>query len=260
LAFNTDPGVPATMPGAGDKFYTQWLMVLEPEQKRYTASLTISYMDPGRPEDSYAFIPALRRYQPVSTLGRCSPNQGTDSNLEDYRFGFDSNITELKVEYLGERKILAMIDYKMPTGHFPDGFEMPLGWPKPSWGKWQLRDVDVLSVTKIPSKAQGYCYGKRVIYVDKATSAPLWEDLYDADMKPWRYVGLFLRTMDVPQIGQVTTSGAITYAFWDVQTGHATFFIDPAADDPFYINEQAPPDYLDLNRYSEPSGLNLIMR
>jgi hypothetical protein len=38
LSFNTDPGVPATIPGAGDKFYTQWYMLSEPEQSRYTAS------------------------------------------------------------------------------------------------------------------------------------------------------------------------------------------------------------------------------
>lgn len=260
LAFNTDPGVPATIPGAGDKFYTQWLMVLEPEQDRYTATLTISYTDPGRPEDSYVFIPSLRRYQRVSTLARCSPNQGTDSNLEDYRFGFDSNITELNVDYLGEKKILALVDYQTPAGRFPEGFDMPLGWPKPSWGKWQVRDVDVLSVSKIPSKAQGYCYGKRVIYVDKASSAPVWEDLYDSKMQPWRSIGLFLHTVEVPQVGPVNASGALIYAFWDVQSGHATFFINPTAESPFYVNEQAPKDYFDLTRYTDPNGLNLIMR
>ena len=156
-------------------------MVLEPEQQRYTATLTLSYADPTRPEDVFLFLPSLRRYQPVSAAARCAPNQGTDSTQEDYRFGFNSNITEAKVDYLGEKKILTMMDYQLPPGRFPDDFDMPLGWPTPSWGKWQLRDVDVISVSKIPSKAAGYCYGKRVMYVDKATYAPLWEDLYDAD-------------------------------------------------------------------------------
>jgi hypothetical protein len=49
---------------------------------------------------------------------------------------------------------------------------MPLGWPTPALGKWQLRDVYVISVSKVPSKAAGYCYGKRVMYVDKATYSP----------------------------------------------------------------------------------------
>jgi hypothetical protein len=260
LAYLTDPGLPETTPGAGDKFYTQWLMVTEPEQDRYTASLTISYDDLAREEDSYVFLPKLRRYQPISTRARCSPNQGTDSTLEEYRSGFDSNLTQLKVDYLGTKPIIALLPSAMPRGQFPADFDMPLGWPKPDWGKWQIRTMDVISVAKLPQYAQGYCYGKRVMYVDQATSAPLWEDLYDTQMKLWRVYGLFLHPRDIPNIGTVDASEEMVYAFWDVQNGHATFFIDPSNGEPFYIDGEAPKDYLDLARYTEPSGLNLIMR
>jgi len=260
LAYNTDPGTPVSFPGAEGKFSSEYLMVLEPEQQRYTATLTLSYADPTRPEDVFLFLPSLRRYQPVSAAARCAPNQGTDSTQEDYRFGFNSNITEAKVDFLGEKKILTMMDYQLPPGKFPDGFDMPLAWPTPSWGKWQLRDVDVISVSKIPSKAAGYCYGKRVMYIDKATYAPLWEDLYDADLKMWRVVGLFLRSMEVPQVGMVTASGASVWGFWDVQRQHSTFFIDPSSGHGFYLNDQAPQEYTDLTRFASPSGLNLIMR
>jgi Protein of unknown function (DUF1329) len=260
LAYNTDPGTPASFPGAEGKFSSEYLMVLEPEQQRYTATLTLSYTDPSRPEDVFLFLPSLRRYQSVSAAARCAPNQGTDSTEEDYRFGFNSNITEAKVDFLGEKKILTMIDYTLPPGRFPNNFDMPLGWPTPSWGKWQLRDVYVISVSKVPSKAGGYCYGKRVMYVDKATYAPLWEDLYDADIKPWRILGLFLRSLEVPGVGMVTASGASVWAFWDVQHQHSTFFIDPSYGHDFYLNEQAPREFTDLTKYSSPAGLNLIMR
>jgi hypothetical protein len=33
--------------------------------------------------------------------------------------------------------------------------------------KGQPRDVYVLSVSKLPAFARGYCYGKRIVYVDK---------------------------------------------------------------------------------------------
>ena len=71
---------------------------------------------------------------------------------------------------------------------------------------------------------------------------------------------MFLRSMDVPGVGQVTASGAMVWAFWDVQHQHSTFFIDPTADHPYYLNEQAPPEFTDLTRYTSPAGLNLIMR
>ena len=260
LAYMTDPGVPATTPGAEDKFFSQWLMVTEPEQSRYTATLTISYSDLTRKEASYIFLPALRRYQPISTLARCSPSQGTDSTQEEYRNGFDSNLTELNVDFIGEKKIVMLLPEQMPAGQFPVDFEMPLGWPKPSWGKWQMRDVNVINVSKLPAHAQGYCYGKRVMYVDQASSAPLWEDLYDKDLHLWRIYGLFLHPTEVPNVGVVDTTGAMVYAFWDVQNSHATFFVDPAEGKPLYVNEQAPKDYFDLSRFTEPSGLNLIMR
>jgi hypothetical protein len=119
LAYNTDPGTPATDPGAQGKFYSEYLTVLEPEQDRYTATLTLSYTDPSRPQDVFLFLPSLRRYQPVSARARCAPNQGTDSTQEDYRFGFNSDITEAKVNYLGEKKILTIMDYKLPLADSP---------------------------------------------------------------------------------------------------------------------------------------------
>ena len=136
---------------------------------------------------------------------------------------------------------------------------MPLGWPKPTWGKWQLRDVYVVNVTKIAGGG-GRCLGKRVVHVDKATSAPLWEDLYDEKMQPWRFVAFFPRTIDVPGIGPVDTSNSMVYGFWDVKYSHATVFAEAGEGEPFYLNEQAPKEFLDLERYTTPGGLGLIMR
>jgi hypothetical protein len=260
LSYNTDPGIPATIPGAEGKFYTEWVMTVEPEQAKYNATLTISYTDLAKPESVYAFLPALRRYQPVSSAARCAQAGGMDVTSDDYRFGFDSNLTQLKVDFLGERKMLALFPKHLPTGKFPDGYDMPLGWPTPAWGKWELRDVDVISVSKVPAHAAGYCYGKRVMYIDKAFGAILWEDLYDAHMQPWKYFALFLHPMNIPNIGMVTATGSEAEAFWDIQNKHATFFLDPGQAHPFYVNQEAPAEYLDLNRYTTPSGLNLIMR
>lgn len=260
LSFNTDPGIPSTIPGAEGKFYSEWFMTLEPENQRYNASVVISYTDLSKPQDIYAFIPSLRRAQQVASSARCSPYSGTDFTSDEYRYGFNANLTQLQVDYVGERKVLSLVDVEFPAGAFPDGYYMPLGWPKPSWGKWQLRDAHVISVAKIPSEAAGYCYGKRVMYVDKASSAPLWLDLYDRDMKYWKFAGFFLKTLDVPGVGPVTTSGAAVEAMWDMQNKHSSYFIDPALNRPFYVNEQAPKEYEDVTRYTTPSGLNEIMR
>jgi len=259
LAFNTDPGIPRDVPGAEGKYFTQYEMVKEPEQERYTTVLTISYADLARSEDVYVFIPSLRRYQPLSPSARCSADLGTDETPDDRRFGFDSNLTRISADFIAEKKILALVGYTMPAGRLPSNYDMPLGWPKPTWGKWQLRDVYVVSVTKIAGGG-GHCLGKRVVYIDKATSAPLWEDLYDGKMQPWRFVAFFPRTIDVPGIGPVDTSNSMVYGFWDVKYSHATVFAEAGEGEPFYLNEQAPKEFLDLERYTTPGGLGLIMR
>ena len=260
LSFNSDPGVPVNFPGAEGKYFTQFEMVEEPEQERYTAVLAISHTDLTRPEDVYVFIPSLRRYQPLSPSARCSPDLGTDETPDDRRYGFDSNLTQLNVEFNGAKKILGLLDYTMPTGRFPENYDMPLGWPEPSWGKWQLRDVYRVSVSKLPSRSSGYCFAKRVIYVDAATYAPLWEDLYDKKMQPNRSIALFLHTLDIPGIGPQDSSNSMIYGIWDVQTNHSTVFAEPGDDRPFYVNSQAPQEFTDLNRYTTPNGLDMIMR
>jgi hypothetical protein len=259
LAFNTDRGVSPQVPGSEGKYFTQYEMVREPEQEKYTTVLTISYADLTRQEDVYVFIPSLRRYLPMSPNARCSADLGTDETPDDRRFGFNTNLTRINADFLGEKKILALVDYTMPPGRFPDDYYMPLGWPMRNWGKWQLRDVYVVNVTK-PSTGPAHCLGKKVIYVDKATYAPLWEDLYDESLQPWRFVGIFPRTLEVPGNGPQLTSNSMVYGFWDVKYSHATVFAEPGDGQPFYVNQQTPGEFLDLVRYTTPGGLSLIMR
>ena len=260
LSYNTDPGIPATIPGSEGKFFTEYFEATEPEQERYNADLKINYTDLTRPEDGYHFIPAYRRYQPESALARCAPGFGSDTTPEDYRAGYDSNITQVKVDFLGEKKILSLQDFTMPAEGYPHDFDLPLGWPKPSWGKWQLRDVYVINVSKVPQLARGYCYGKRVMYIDEQFYGALWEDLYDSHDQPWKFLAVFRPAHQVPGIGPVNEALSYDESIWDIQNKHATFFLDPTGDKPIYLNQQAPANYQDVERYTIPSGLNMIMR
>lgn len=260
LNYNTDPDIPVVTPGASTEHITLWIMTLTPENEKYRTTLAISYNDITKPQGVYVFIPALRRYQPVAAGARCSPWSGTDATPDDLRFGFNGLIGEFRASFLGERKILALTDYDLPKTSFPDGFDMPLGWPKPSWGNWQLRDVNVIDVRKIPSAATGYCYGKRIMYVDRQFNAPIWEELYDTEMHLWKIMAVFTHTLDVPQIGPVNSNYSQVEEIWNLKNDHATYFIVPAKGQPLYLNQEAPKEYNDVDKYSTPGGLNEIMR
>ena len=260
LSYNTDPGVPETLPGSHDNFFAEWIMTLEPENQRYTASLVLSPTDLTQPQQLYAFIPSLRRPQAVSPNARCTPYPGTDLTTDEYRFGFNGNLTDATVDSLGVKKILALVDMNIPDKAFPDGYDMSLGWALPSWGKWQVRDVYVISASKLAAQQASYCYGKRVMYVDQAFFSTFWEDLYDKQMKPWKFAGFFLATTDVPGVGPVNSSNRAVEALWDVQNNHSSILVDPSLNRPFYVNEQAPDEYKDIARYTTVTGLSQILR
>lgn len=260
LAFNTNPGIPKTTPGGEDKFYTTWMMVEEPEQAKYTANLTIGYTDLTKPQDMYVFRPALRRAEQLSSSARCATS-GFDLTPDDGRFAFEGNIPEFDATVIGDKKILAQMDVGTSGANFPQDYDMPLGWPKPSWGKWELRDTFVLDVRKIPSRASGYCYGKRIMYVDKQFYGALWQDLYDAKMQPWKFALLQPIVLKVPQIGPQNSSGAQYSHYWDIQNNHASY--NGPNDGHGYdilINEDAPKGWDDVAKYSNPSGLSQVMR
>jgi hypothetical protein len=207
-------------------------------------------------------VPALRRSLRLAVSARCAPAAGSDFVLDDYKtVGFNGGLALFRSRDLGQRKLLSLVDdYSMETGKFPQDWDMPLGFPKPSWGKWQLRQDDIIDVRRIPSESAGYCYGSRVMYVDSHFHYATWIDIYDSNLNLWKIFWLGPRAATVPQVGHVTTN-SVTGSVWDVQNEHMTFLstVDGDGVGPSF-NSDAPPEYHDFTKYCTPSGLMQIMR
>jgi hypothetical protein len=260
LSYNTDPGVPTTVPGGEGKFFSFWNMIEVPEQLKYTATLTISYTDLTKEQEMFIFKPAVRRAERLSARARCGTN-GADNTPDDGRFGFNANIPDFDATFVRNQKILSMMDFGNAGANFPDNYDMPLGWPKPSWGKWEVRDVHVIDVRKLPSKASGYCYGKRIMYIDRQWYGALWEDLYDSKLQLWKILMIQPMVLQVPQAGLQNSTNAGVSHYWDIQNNHMTVN-GPGSSHGYIVllNEEAPKQYQDIERYSTPSGLSAIMR
>ncbi len=260
-AYNTDPGVAREEPLAGDVWFTEWTAVEAPEQSRYTAQLTQFFKDNQRPQELYVYIPAFRRSIRLGVPARCTQVVGTDYLQDDARnIGFNGGIALFNARFLGHRKILALTGrYAAMAGDFPRHYYMPLGWPKPSWGAWQLRDVDVIDVRRVASERAGYCYGSRIIYEDSYTHYALWEDVYDANLRLWKIALVAPRDTPAPGLGLVPAS--VTSCIWDIQNDHLTTGTtqDQHGHD-VLINEAVPAEYRDFARYSTPGGLVQIMK
>jgi len=259
----TDPGFPKTADYAPGTWYTEWSMEETPEQARYTASLQLFYVDQeSHPfPDTFVFVPALRRSLRLSSTARCSPIYGFDWSYDDAKTnGFNGNTAVYTGDFLGHRNILTLAHYNTDGASFPDGYLMPLGFPKPSWGSWEIRKMAVDDVHRIESEAAGYCYASRIIYADKEHWNADWVDLYDSNRKLWKGIAYYNGSGDVPGLGHIW-NGVASMAM-DFQNSHETVwsgFGNPAKAGPVF-DHNAPAQYLDGVKYGSPGGLMMIER
>jgi len=260
-AYNTDRETRAEESKASDYWYTEWLTVDEPEELRYTTLLMLYPKDNQRSEELFTYIPSLRRWIRGSLTSRCSPVVGTDYVQDDFkRVGFNGGLGLFEAQFLEHRQILALTgDYSPLGGDFPLNYYMPLGWPRPSWGKWQLRDVDVIDVRRLPAEAAGYCYGKRIIYEDSQTHYALWEDAYDRNMHFWKTALLAQRLTRAPSLGEVP--GGFSSTAWDFELHHLTNASTQGKQGrDVLVDDEVPAEYRDFTRYSTLAGLAQIMK
>jgi hypothetical protein len=260
----TDPGIPAeSLDYAPGTWYTEWLMEESPEQARYTASLNLFFIDQEKVPfpDTYVFVPALRRSLRLASTARCSPVFGFDWSYDDAKGnGFNGSTSIYTGDFLGDRKILTLSHFNQDGAIFPDGYLMPLGFPKPSWGKWEIRDHSIVDVHRIPSEAAGYCYSSRIMYVDREHWLGNWVDLYDSNHKLWKSISYYNNAGEVPGIGHMWYG--VSSSAMDFQNSHETVwcgFGNPWKRNP-YIDVNVPKEYFDGVKYGSPGGLMEIMR
>jgi len=260
-AYNTDPAVHDDDAANSRVWYTEWSSIEEPEELKYTARLVLYFKDGRHPQEVFTFVPSLRRWLRGSLASRCGTIPGTDFVQDDYkRVCFNGGIGLFSAEFLRRAQILALTgDYAGVAGAFPENYYMPLGWPKPAWGRWQIRDVDVIDVRRIPSQRAGYCYGKRIIYADSETHYALWEDAYDTNMRLWKIALVAQRLVKATSLGHVP--GGLTASAWDIINKHMTNVStqDQSGHD-VLVDDDVPAQYDNYVMYSTPAGLAQIMK
>ncbi len=261
--WESDQGIPAVNPQANGSWYTQWLMQQTPEQSKYTTVLTIFWQDSLREEDDYVFVPALRRSLRLSASARCAPLFGTDAIKDDQRYGWNGGVGKFMGKWLRDQKLLTLVklkDNKIPAV-YPGNYYEPLGFPKPSFGDWEIRDASVVDIRRSPEFATGYCYGSRVDYIDKQYYTNLAQDVYDAQLQLWKVFVFSTDTKDLDNYGEQSWMGGVVFQVWDVQNDHASSgtTCNPAGKKIFW-DKEFPDRYRDLTKYGTPAGLATVMR
>lgn len=273
LAFLSDVGYPRTVADSGGYYFVKYSEQIAPQQGKYSTILDLTPADPTRLDELYEYVPTLRKSLRLSQAARCAPVFGSDYLIDDESDGPPGLPQLYRIDYLGEKKIVALehanpVAFDSPGGptqldseyYYPGtlGF---VPFPKPAMGKWELRDSYVISLRRLPGAAQGYCYSRRVMYVDKENYFGAGElDLYNQAGDLFKSQFVLLYPAEIPETGgdvaELLTGPNVGFLI-NFTNKHIT--VSPGLK-PCINSDCAKDGYLDIRRYASPEALMKIVQ
>ena len=159
-----------------------------PNDLKGAGVLNNRYLGMDVPDDSYMYLPELRRVRRISVANRSDAFWGTDMDL-DSLWGFNSKHSYWTFRLLAEKDILAPVHIGLygtrnvwcaePDGTSGTRAFLPCNIP------WERRAVYV--VEGIPSAYSQYAYSKRIMYIDKDFWGMNFAEMYDQGGELWKY-------------------------------------------------------------------------
>jgi len=191
--------------------------ILEPFDLKGVGALGNRYVDSGKQDDSWLYLPSLRRVRRLSTAQRSDALFGQDTDVDSY-YGYAGHIAWMEWKFLGERDVLGVVHAQ----HYPAKWDEQVDWAFDDL--WEKRRVYVVEgVSKLPQ----YAYSKRVLLIDKESWGIPHSDIYDRSGELWK-----IWINDVTFRTSAPTGGAIHYedehafapaiVMVDMQLEHAT--------------------------------------
>ena len=150
----------------------------EPFDIRGTAFLILRYTDPRKTDDSWAYIPNLRRVRRISVEVKSDSLLGTDHTIEDF-YGFAGRPLEHEWRYVGRVKILWVARSESAYAKFYG----PNGWAQ-CCDRWELRDMHVIE--QLPSFQPDHPYKRKYIFTDVNMGDCGYAESYDRADELWK--------------------------------------------------------------------------
>jgi hypothetical protein len=151
--------------------------ILEPFDLKGVGLTAIRYLDPDRQDDTWLYLPSLRRVRRLSSAQRSDAIFGQDTDVDSYG-GYAGQIGWFDWKYLGEKTVLGVYHAEQfPTKYCEGSGDFVF------CDVWEKREVHVLE--GVPKQSQ-YAYGKRVLFIDKETYLIGHSDIYDRSGGLWK--------------------------------------------------------------------------
>jgi hypothetical protein len=191
--------------------------ILEPFDLKGVGALGNRYNDSGKQDDSWLYLPSLRRVRRLSTAQRSDALFGQDTDVDSY-YGYAGHIAWMDWKYLGEKEVIGAMHAK----NYPVKWHEKVDWAFDD--VWEKRKVYVVEgVSKLPQ----YAYSKRVLWIDKEAWVVPFTDIYDRSGELWKiWINDFSFRTSVPGAGAITYPDEMGFipsiVMVDMQLEHAT--------------------------------------
>ena len=170
--------------------YANGVQVDAPLDARGIMLLSYRYKSSDRPraearnDDTWVYVPTLRRVRRISTAQRTDAISGTDFTMDDLR-SFNGIVPQYEWTCVGEARMIAPMNttqkgypYEKDHNFGPYGLSF-------ATDKWELRDAWVV---RMKAKNADHPYHHKDIYLDKQTYAPLYSFAYDQKNELWKII------------------------------------------------------------------------
>jgi hypothetical protein len=168
--------------------YAFGITVDAPFDARGIQVLTYRYKESDLPreqaknDDTWVYVPTLRRVRRISTAQRTDAVQGTDFTFDDL-FSFSGVVPQYEWRCLSEMDLLAPMNSKIKA--YPYNKDANFGPFGLSYAddRWEMRKA--LKVHFTPKNPE-HPYHHKDIYIDKQTLEPLYSFAYDQKEELWK--------------------------------------------------------------------------
>jgi hypothetical protein len=210
--------------------------LIAPFDLKGIGALGYRYIDASKQDDTWLYVPSLRRVRRLSTAQRSDALFGQDTDPDSY-WGYNGHIAWSEWKFLGEKDMLGILHgEQFPQKRCPGEADYLM------CDAWEKRRMYVIEgVSKLPQ----YAYGKRVLFIDKEALVVAYSDIYDRNSELWKV------WIDNHQFRTQAFPGGTKYdeekdfyaglAMVDMQLMHATYVPHPGDTPPghegWYFNK-----------------------
>ncbi|HSJ96988.1 MAG TPA: DUF1329 domain-containing protein [Myxococcota bacterium] len=190
------------------RLYAFGIEVDAPFDARGVKLLTYRYKQAERPrsesrnDDTWVYVPTLRRVRRISTAQRTDAVSGTDFTFDDLA-SFSGIVPQYTWKCIGEQELLAPVNSRVRAYPYAEGHDFgPYGLSYAD-DRWELRRT--IQLRMIPKNAD-HPYHHKDLYLDTQTYAPLYSFAYDQKQELWKIIW---------HAGRWSEDGFAEYQGWD---------------------------------------------